>query len=330
MKKGFYTLLFLYCCLFKAYGQDGHFSLYDDAPIFLNPAMTGVIKGDWRVHGQYRTQWKAVNYKPYTTALVSFDMSHNKWGFGVQVKNFRAGSGNYNDLQALLSAAYTTPIDKKKYHNISIGVSGGMHQKSLEDQLLTFDNQYTVFGGGGFDQNINSNENLSRRSQILPSVNAGIMYFFSKQQSRLNPFVGVSAFNLTQPKETFYADINKLPMRFYAHVGTRINITELLYLTPKVLIMGQKKFSEQTYAIDAGYYFAGGDFYLTGGALFRVKDASVIYLGVRMENITAKVAYDINVSSLTRVSGGRGGFELSLTYIHKKSKPSNDKICPRL
>lgn len=330
MKKILFTFLVFFNGLFLSFGQDGHFSLYDDAPIFLNPAMTGVIKGDWRIHGQFRTQWKAVNYKPYTTGLISFDMSHKKWGFGIQVKNFRAGSGNYNDLQAVLSAAYTTSIDKKKHHNFSFGVNAGMHQKSLEHQLLTFDNQYSTTDGGTFDQNISSNENIDRRSLILPSVNAGILYFFSKQQSRLNPFVGVSVFNITQPKETFYTDLNRLPIRAYGHIGTRINITELLYLTPKVLIMAQKEFFEQTYAIDAGYYFSGGDFYLTGGCLFRANDASVIYAGVRMDNITAKVAYDINVSSLTKVSGGRGGFELSLTYVHKKAKPSNDKICPRL
>ena len=37
--------------------QDPHLSLYDAAPLFLNPAMTGVFEGDWRLHGQYRTQW---------------------------------------------------------------------------------------------------------------------------------------------------------------------------------------------------------------------------------------------------------------------------------
>ena len=37
--------------------QDWHLSMYDAAPMFLNPAMTGVVEGEWRVHAQYRNQW---------------------------------------------------------------------------------------------------------------------------------------------------------------------------------------------------------------------------------------------------------------------------------
>ena len=84
-----------------SYGQDAHLSMYDAAPLFLNSALTGVVEGDFRVHGQYRTQWKSVNYKPYTSALVSFDMPIKKWGFGIQLNNFRAGAGNFNVFQGL-------------------------------------------------------------------------------------------------------------------------------------------------------------------------------------------------------------------------------------
>ena len=310
--------------------QDAHLSMYDAAPLHLNPAMTGVFNGDWRLHGQYRTQWNAVNFKPYTTALLSFDMPYKKWGFGIQLSNFRAGEGNYNAFQGTVSVAYTTPLDKKKKHNISFGVQGGITQKTLEYQLLTFNNQYTTVDGGTFDQSISNEETFSSRSATLPVLNAGFMYFFAGQEARLNPFIGVSAFNLTSPKESFYGVENRLPMRFYGHVGTRINITELFYIIPKVLVMNQEQFFEQTYAIDLGYYFKGADFYLVGGALYRTEDAMNISLGAKMESITAKIAYDVNLSSLTSASTGRGGFEVSVTYVRQKKKPQLDKICPRL
>lgn len=325
--------------------QDAHLSLYDAAPMFLNPAMTGVFDGDWRIHGQYRTQWKSVNYKPYQSALISFDMPFKKWGFGAQVSNTRAGIGNFNVASGLVSVAYTTSIDKKKNHNISFGVQGGFAQKSLEYQLLSYNNQYTTNNGGEFDMTLSSEEGFDGQSLMVENVNAGFLYFFAGQHSRLNPFIGFSAFNLTQPKETFNSADNRLPMRFYGHVGTRINITETLYLLPKVLAMKQNEFWEQTYAVDAGYYLTGGDLYLLGGALFRTvgfpksvqdeaskirEDAMVVYLGAKMENITAKVGYDVNISSLSTASSGRGGFEISLTYVHQKKKPQTEKICPRL
>lgn len=325
--------------------QDAHLSMYDAAPLYLNPAMTGVFEGDWRVHGQYRSQWKSVNFKPYQSSLISFDMPVKKWGFGAQITNFRAGIGNFNALQGLVSIAYTTPINRTKAHNISFGIQGGVAQKSVEYQLLSFNNQYSTNNGGEFDMTIASQEEFAGQSLITPSVNAGFLYFYAKQHSRLNPFIGVSAFNLTEPQETFFDKDNKLPMRFYGHVGTRINFSEVFYMIPKGLIMNQRDYWEQTYAIDAGYYVKGGDLYLIGGALFRTvgwpnsfedevasiaEDAMVVSVGLKLENITAKVAYDVNISSLSTVSSGRGGFEISLTYVNQKKKPETQKICPRL
>ena len=310
--------------------QDGHLSMYDAAPLFLNPAMTGVFKGDWRLHAQYRTQWKAVNYKPYTTALISLDIPVKKWGFGIQMSNFRAGDGNFNVLQGSISAAYTTAIDRKKSHNLSFGIQGGMNQKSVEYQLLSWDNQYTTIGGGSFDETINSEEVFQGQSLTTPVVNAGLLYFFANQQSRLNPFIGISAFNLTEPQETFFDKDNRLPMRFYGHVGTRINITEQFYLIPKVLFMQQEEFQEQTYAIDAGYYIKSSDMYLIGGVVYRNEDALIVSIGAKMDKFVAKVAYDVNISTLSTVSTGRGGFEVSFTYMKQKRKPKTEKICPRL
>ncbi|PHR33625.1 MAG: hypothetical protein COA38_04985 [Fluviicola sp.] len=324
------SILFIVCASFSGRSQDGHLSMYDAAPLFLNPAMTGVFEGNWRLHAQYRTQWKSVNYKPYNAALLSLDLPKGKWGFGGQIMNFRAGIGNYNVVQGLASVAYTTPVDKQKRHNISFGIQAGLAQKSIEYQLLTYDNQYTTANGGGFDQTISSNEDFSGQSIIVPVTNAGFMYFFAKQEVRLNPFLGVSAFNLIQPRESFNNVDNKLPIRIYGHIGTRINITETFYLLPKVLIMQQRKFQEQTYALDMGFYLKGSDMYLIGGLIYRNADAGIITIGAKMDNFVAKIGYDVNISTLSTVSSGRGGFEISFTYIHQKNKPQTAKICPRL
>jgi type IX secretion system PorP/SprF family membrane protein len=312
------------------FAQDFHLSMYDAGPLFLNPAMTGVIDADWRVHAQYRNQWRSVAFKPYSTALVSFDAPIKKWGLGAQVMNMRAGIGNYNVFQALLSAAYTVSFDKTKYHNLSLGVQGGVTQKSIEYKIYTFDNQYVTSNGGGFDQNINNNETFQRQSVMLPQVNAGAMYYFSRMQSRLNPFAGFSAFNLTEPTESFIGTSNKLPMRYYFHTGVRINITEQFYFLPKMLVMAQKNAQEQTYALDAGYFLSGSELWLLAGTVYRSKDAAIISVGARKENYIAKISYDVNISSLTSTTYGRGAFEISFTYMARKPKAKEVKSCPRL
>lgn len=324
----FYSILLMAGSALKA--QDFHLSMYDAAPMFLNPALTGVVDANFRVHAQYRNQWRSVAFKPYNTALISLDAPKGKWGFGGQIMNMRAGIGNYNVLQGLLSLSYAVSLDKNRFNNISFGLQAGATQKRIEAGLYTFDNQYSNQNGGSFDNSLPNGESFNRQSFVTPQLNAGFMYFNSRQQARLNPFLGYSAFNLSNPKETYYNTTNRLPIRHYAHAGVRINITELFYVLPKALIMLQKNASEQIYSVDAGYFFKEQEFYLLAGINYRVKDASVFYIGARKNNYIAKIGYDANVSSLKNVSKYRGAFEISFTYLAKKSKSKEVRHCPRL
>lgn len=310
--------------------QDFHLSMYDAAPLFLNPAMTGLIDTKMRAHIHFRNQWNVLAYKPFTTALASFDLPKGKWGFGGQISNMRAGAGNYNVFQLLGSAAYSVPIDKLKYHNLSLGLQLGFTQKRIEYQVLTFDSQWTTVNGGSFDKSASNGENFTGNNQFQEAVNFGALYYYGKQQSRLNPFAGFSAFNLTKPKESFVGGNNRLPRRYYLHLGVRVNVSEILYVIPKVLIYSQAKIVQQTYALDAGYYFKGEKFYALAGYTFRVKDASIVYVGLKKDNYIFKMAYDFNVSGLRGITKTRGAYELSLTWMGKKVKNTEIKNCPRL
>jgi hypothetical protein len=59
----------------QAGAQDVHFTQYFTSPLTLNPANTGLVNCDWRVAGNYRTQWGSVNATPYLTGTVSFDIA---------------------------------------------------------------------------------------------------------------------------------------------------------------------------------------------------------------------------------------------------------------
>ena len=330
MKKLFILLVFILGGRTLTHAQDFHLSMYDAAPIYLNPAMTGVFDGQWRAHGHFRTQWKAVNFKPYTTGLVSFDAPYKKWGFGAQIVNYRAGIGNYNALQGVASAAYTLPIDKSQFHNISFGLQLGVTQKSVVYQLHTFNNQYTTANGGGFDSGAATGEGFGGQSVFVPEFNAGLLYYDSKTKSKVNPFIGVSAFNILTPKESFFDAANELPLRIYTHAGVRINFLETFYVIPKLLYMQQRNFTEVTVAGDIGYFLKSNELYLLGGLTYRNMDAFIISLGAKKANYIAKIAYDINSSSLAPASTGRGGFEISFTYMHQNKDSETVKICPRL
>jgi type IX secretion system PorP/SprF family membrane protein len=312
-----------------AHAQDFHLSQYDAPPLFLNPAMTGMFDGKFRIHAHYRTQWAAVATKPFTTMGLSFDMPVKKFGVGLQVMNYRAGAGDFNVLSALLSVGYDVVFDEAKNHHLALGVQGGIVNKSVNYNKLTFGNQYTSANGGGFDTGLPTGEMYSNTSLLIADINAGFLYYYAKENVRVNPFVGLSAFHLTQPNESFYDKTNKLPIRYYVHGGLKINVNEKIQLLPKGIYMKELNATEYTATLLLHYYLKD-DTYLIFGPTYRSKDAGIIEVGLKKGQYTARVSYDINTSSLKTVSNSRGGFEISLTYIARRSKPNPLANCPRL
>ena len=165
---------------------------------------------------------------------------------------------------------------------------------------------------------------------MIPDINAGFLYYYAKESSRLNPFVGFSAFHITEPTEAFLGGTNKLPSRIYLHGGTKINVNEKVQLLPKVLYMKQVNNQSFTASLLVHYFLKDSDTYLLFGPTYRNKDATIIEAGIKKGKYIARVSYDFNTSSLKTASGSRGGFEISLTYVARKSKPNPLANCPRL
>ena len=312
------------------FAQDFHLSQYDALPMFLNPAMTGMFDGEYRVNGQYRTQWAAVATKPYTTSAISFDMPVKKFGVGLQIMNYRAGAGSYNVASALLSVAYDVVFDRGNNHHLALGAQGGILQKSVDVSALTFGNQYIGANGGSFDASLASGENISNSSFTVSDFNAGALYYYAKESSRLNPFIGFSAFHLTQPNESFMGTNNKLPMEYFIHGGVKINVNEKIQLLPKFIYMNQLNSQEFTASLLLHYFMKEADSYLIFGPTYRSNDAAIIEVGIKKGKYIARVSYDVNTSSLKTASSSHGGFEISLTYVAHRKKPNPLANCPRL
>lgn len=310
--------------------QDFQLSQYDAPPMFLNPAMTGMFDGQYRVHAHYRTQWAAVANKPFTTAGISLDMPVKKFGLGLQILNYRAGAGSYNVSSALLSIGYDVVFDNAYNHHLALGAQGGILQKSIDVSKLTFGNQYIGANGGSFDAALASGETFSNSSYLLSDFNAGLLYYYAKEGCRLNPFIGFSTFHLTQPTETFLGGSAKLPLRSYFHGGIKINVNEKIQFLPKFIYMKQENAEALTASLLLHYFLKDADTYLIFGPTYRQNDAAIIEAGIKKGKYIARVSYDFNTSQLKSVSGSRGGFEISLTYIARRSKPNPLANCPRL
>jgi len=330
VKKYYFIIVLLLCAGIGTQAQDFHLSQHDAAPLYLNPALVGQFDGKYRIHGHYRTQWGSVSSKAYRTEAISFDMPFEKFAFGGQVINKRAGAGDYNDLGIMLDAGYSFTVDKNETHKISVGVQGGIIQKSINFDNLYFENQYTTSNGGTFDQSLPNGEEYGNANFWLPDINVGLVYFYGKDQIKINPFVGVSVFHLTQPNETFYGIDNKLPLKYIAHGGAKVNLSEKIQLMPKLLFMRQKNAQEINYGLMLHYHLKGSGAILLFGPTYRSADAFIVEGGVKIGSYEAKIGYDYNTSSLNTYSDGKGGFEISLTYIPRIFKPNPVQNCPRI
>lgn len=310
--------------------QDFHLSQYDAAALYLNPALAGQFDGKYRIHAHYRTQWGSVSSKAFNTTALSFDMPYKKFAFGAQIINSRAGAGNFNVLGLSLNLGYNIYLTKNKFHKISLGLQGGAIQKRVDFNKLFFENQYTTVGGGSFDLNTPTGEEFNNNNFWLPDLNAGFVYFYGKDQIRINPFVGYSVFHLTQPQEDFFDTQNKLPMRHVIHGGAKINISPKIQVLPKVLYMQQENASEMNAGLMLHYHLQKAGTILLLGTNFRSEDAFIIEAGAKIGSYEGRISYDFNTSELSDFSDGKGGFEISITYIPKIFKPNPIRNCPKI
>jgi hypothetical protein len=68
------------------------------------------------------------------------------------------------------------------------------------------------------------------------------------------------------------------------------------------------------------------------GAFLRWQDAVIPVLKLDRRPVSIAISYDVNISPLKTASQGRGGFELSVSYIGflNRENSSIDKVlCPR-
>ena len=298
------------------HAQDAHLSQFYESRLQTNPAITGMFKGEYQAHLQYRNQWSAVASNPFTTSLFSYDKPYKKFGFGLLAMNNKAGLSNYTVTNLTFSAAYeitNTPADG---HHLTTGVQFGFIQKSINSSQFVYNNQFEN-SVSGYDSGIPSYESFSNISMILPELNFGACYFNNTKTSKIKPTLGISAHHLTSPNETFINTENKLPVRWIIYSRMRIEMADKNYLEPHGLFMRQKNVNELNIGFLWNKYIPSSDLYVFVGPYYRNFDAVAIHFGGLYKSIRLGISYDFNISTLSSATNYRGGFEFSLTY--KKS-----------
>jgi hypothetical protein len=69
----------------SAGAQDHIYSQFYNAPLYLNPALTGQFEGDIRMNMIYRNQWSGLSGDlSYLSASVDLNIPHFGGGVGLQ------------------------------------------------------------------------------------------------------------------------------------------------------------------------------------------------------------------------------------------------------
>jgi len=306
---------------------DPHFSQYYAHPLWLNPALTGVTDGAYRVSLNAKQQWGTIS-NSYLTGGASFDVAPVKnLAFGAVVINQNAGDVNYNHLTALVSGAYRIHFGNIGLNMINFGLQAGILNKSFDASSVTLGSQYNPVLG--YDPTFGANESFSSSNTLVPDVNFGVMYIDGNPDLRVNVFGGAMAAHLTRPVDKFLGNDVRIPIRYAAHGGARVKLSNSFDLTPNGLYMKQGTAEE----ISAGAYgqlMLNLDTDLLFGANYRVDDAAIAFFGLHIKNMTFGLSYDFNTSSLNRATGNKGGLELSVSFTGRKGIFGPNFFCPRL
>jgi len=311
MKKVFVLIVTVLLSIISTKAQDSQFSVYDASPVLLNPALTGLDRDNpLRVVAQYRNQWRSLS-SSFVTSGFAVDLPlKDKWGVGGYVSNNET-SRLISELNVGVSGSYDVLKEQEKHH-LNAGASIGFINKRLDPEELVFDSQ---FDDGVFNENIESGEVLLRDSRFVPEISFGLNYRYTDPEKIYHPYIGVSAFHLTRPNESFITDEdNRLPIRFSVNGGTLLFFKERrIIVEPKGIYTRQGNATNIIFGA-TGEYVIDDKFRASLGTTVRLRDAVIPQIGVSYLNFTYLISYDINVSGLSEFSGNRGALEFTLIY----------------
>jgi type IX secretion system PorP/SprF family membrane protein len=303
MKKNKILLLLLmagYCGL-KAQ-QLPIYSQYMLNNFTLNPAIAGT-DGYFNVKSDDRFQWIGITDPPQTY-ILSMDGP-------ITIQHIGIGGYIYTDItgptrQTGITSSYSYHMQLTKDLNLSLGISAGILQYSIDGQAITLVQQN--------DQAL-ANQFVSA---IVPSFAAGAYLYSSKF------YFGISApqvVPITAKLNSFAGAEDQLVTHFYAIGGYNFDLGNNFGLDPSVELNYVNPVPPQ---VDMGARILYQQKYWIGGG-FRTGDAAYALVGYTyLDNLTFGFSYDYPVTAINEYSIGT--FELFIGLKFNKHKSSDHPL----
>lgn len=345
------VVLCVYGILPTLTAQDIHFSQFYNAPLNLNPGLTGVHGGDVRIGGHFRQQWQSVPV-PYLTfsgmyeTRIKEDTRKNGYFAGAVLFNYdRAGDAELSMTNFGLSGSYSTQVSEQIF--LTGGAQLMLNQRAFRTDDLRFGSQYN---NESYDPTI-APEQFANTTNFYADVSLGGNVRFQmknadrwKRRSTLD--VGVGAFHLNRPQLGFFEEENiKLPIRVSIYALGMLMISPAFDLVINGAVQLQQPYQEnvlgaggrihlnrkrtQEAALQLGASYRFNRFGTTTLPSTQPADAIIPNIELHFSQWKFGASYDINISDFSVATENRGGIEMSVQYLIYKVKPLPQfKICP--
>jgi type IX secretion system PorP/SprF family membrane protein len=328
-------IVFMLCLQNMVKAQDIHFSQFFETPLLRNPGLAGIFTGDYRLQMVYRDQWRSVTDGYKTGSLngeykLPIGKADDFITLGGQVLFDRAGSAALTQVSILPVINYHKSLSADQNRYLSLGFMGGVVNRNFDRSKITTDGTY--------------NNGQNGETIVIPNytyLDGSVGASFNSNLSadpEDNFYLGLAYHHFTKPGNSFFRDpAVQLNPKWVASAGFRFGVTEYSYITIQADHSMQSNFSETIagamYGVKIGPEVDNPTYVLHGGAFLRWQDAFIPVVKIDYSKFSFALSYDVNISKLKPASLGRGGFELSLSYIGLLNRSSrsalNSTLCPR-
>ena len=344
-------IVFILVCRFSGMAQDPQYSQFYASALDLNPALTGVFNGQYRVALNYRDQWSSIlNSVPFRTISAGTDFRINVvnddfFTIGLKALRDEVGIGNFNQTTGHLSTGYMKRLSSPKYRKgdqfIIAGMQLGFGQNSVEWSELWFGRQFDL-SNQTIDYTIPHGENgiieSIGRTKFYLDMNLGVLWYFVYDE-HTSVYAGLAINHINAPNISFLENSdNELYRKYIFHAGGEIKLTRELSILPAALFT----FQGPSFQMNTGANFRythrdWRELAIRAGVWNRVSkkyeglnfDALIFTTIFELETWNLGVSYDVTTSLLSRANQSRGAFELSLVYIFPDTYRRNPVRCPK-
>jgi type IX secretion system PorP/SprF family membrane protein len=330
----FYLVAGCLCLSLFSFSQDIHFSQFFETPLLRNPSLTGIYSGDIRVQGVYRNQWSSVT-NAYQTASVNGEYKtpvgkgNDFATIGLEIFYDKAGTIGWTSTHILPALNYHKSLSNDKNRYLSLGFMGGPVQRRFDRSKMTTNSTYDGLGDG---------ETFPQAQYTYLDGSVGMSYNSSMNDNPHNNFfIGAAYHHFNRPNNSFYRNATiELHPKLVFSAGAKFSVTDYSTLTLQADHSIQGGFKETVagalYGLQIGDYPDQPQYAIYGGIFFRWNDAMIPVIKLDYSPYSVALSYDANISKLKPSSYGRGGFELSISYVgllNKDKSFQNSYLSPR-